>query len=202
MVKTSLKILWRWFLVALSEHLSLLAVQLYHVRQTIFWLCQCLYRPPYYNTNSFFQRSFSHFIMHWWLLDGLFQFINNQGFKWTSFWSFIVSCCSLILVLPNIVSSEELFSVWKLFGVGCLQQHRLDRKEKLLRFLRIAITAVYFKDRNWISKTVYCISCSVVCKIVFCYEFPDIPDNAGKVTRRRRRRTQAMQSVTRFTQTQ
>ena len=109
MVKTSLKILWRWFLVALSEHLSLLAVQLYHVRQTIFWLCQCLYRPPYYNTNSFFQRSFSHFIMHWWLLDGLFQFINNQGFKWTSFWSFIVSCCFLILLLPNIVSSEELF---------------------------------------------------------------------------------------------
>ena len=85
MVKTSLKILWWWFLVALSEHLSLLAVQLYHVRQTIFWLCQCLYRPPYYNTNSFFQRSFSHFIMHWWLLDGLFQFINNQGFKRTSF---------------------------------------------------------------------------------------------------------------------
>ena len=109
MVKTSLKILWRWFLVALSEHLSLLAVQLYHVRQTIFWLCQCLYRPPYYNTNSFFQRSFSHFIMHWWLLDGLFQFINNQGFKWTSFWSFIASCCALILLLPNIVSSKELF---------------------------------------------------------------------------------------------
>ena len=28
----------------------------------------------------------------------------------------------------------------------------------------------------------------MVCKIVFCSEFPDIPDNAGKVTRRRRRR--------------
>ena len=35
----------------------------------------------------------------------------------------------------------------------------------------------------------------MVCKIVFCSEFPDIPDNAGKVTRgtrRRRRRTQAI----------
>ena len=31
----------------------------------------------------------------------------------------------------------------------------------------------------------------MVCKIVFCSEFPDIPDNAGKVTRRRRR-TQAI----------
>ena len=54
---------------------------------------------------------------------------------------------------------------------------------------------MYFKDRNWITKTVNCISCSVVCKIVFYSEFPDIPDNAGKVTkgrRRRRRRTQAI----------
>ena len=28
----------------------------------------------------------------------------------------------------------------------------------------------------------------MVCKIVFCSEFPDIPDNAGKFTRRTRRR--------------
>ena len=33
------------------------------------------------------------------------------------------------------------------------------------------------------SKTVYCISCLVVCKIVFCSEFPDIPNNAGRKTR-------------------
>ena len=39
---------------------------------------------------------------------------------------------------------------------------------------------------------VNCISFLVVCKIVFCSEFPDIPDNAGKVMRRRRRRTQAI----------
>ena len=72
--------------------------------------------------------------------------------------------------------------------------YRLDRNGMLLKFLRILITVMYFKDRNWISKTVNCISCSVVCKIVFCSEFPDIPDNAGKVTRgrRRRRRTQAI----------
>ena len=69
--------------------------------------------------------------------------------------------------------------------------YRLGRNGKLLKFLRILITVVYFKDRNWISKTVYCISCLVVCKIVFCSEFPDIPDNAGRKTRRRRR-TQAI----------
>ena len=83
--------------------------------------------------------------------------------------------------------------------MGCLHQHysrlagsyRLDKNGILLKFLRVLLTLMYFKDRNWISKTVNCISCSVVCKIVFCSEFPDIPDNAGKVTRRRRRRTQA-----------
>ena len=31
----------------------------------------------------------------------------------------------------------------------------------------------------------------MVCKIIFCSEFPDIPDNAGRKTRRRRR-TQAI----------
>ena len=70
--------------------------------------------------------------------------------------------------------------------------YRLDRNGRLLKFLRIPITVVYFKDRNWLSKTVNCISCLVVCKIDFCSEFPDIPDNAGKGTRRRRRRTQAI----------
>ena len=76
--------------------------------------------------------------------------------------------------------------------------YRLDRNGMLLKFLRILITVMYFKDRNWISKTVNCISCSVASKIVFCSEFPDIPDNADKVSRRtrrrrrRRRRTQAI----------
>ena len=32
----------------------------------------------------------------------------------------------------------------------------------------------------------------MVCKIVFCSEFPDIPDNAGKVPRRITRRTQTI----------
>ena len=32
----------------------------------------------------------------------------------------------------------------------------------------------------------------MVCKIVFSSEFPDIPENAGRKTRRRRRRTQAI----------
>ena len=64
--------------------------------------------------------------------------------------------------------------------------YRLGRNRKLLKCLRISITVVYFKDRNWICKTVYCISSLVVCKIAFCSEFPDIPDSAGRKTRRRR----------------
>ena len=32
----------------------------------------------------------------------------------------------------------------------------------------------------------------MVCKIIFCPEFPDIPDKAGRKTRRRRRRTQTI----------
>ena len=39
--------------------------------------------------------------------------------------------------------------------------------------------------------TMYRISRSMVCKIIFCSEFPDIPDKAGRKTRRRRR-TQAI----------
>ena len=44
------------------------------------------------------------------------------------------------------------------------------------------------------NKQLNCIGCSVVCKIIFCSEFPDIPDKAGRKTRtrRRRRRTQAI----------
>ena len=29
-----------------------------------------------------------------------------------------------------------------------------------------------------------CVSCSMICKIIFCSEFPDIPDKAGRFTRR------------------
>ena len=88
------------------------------------------------------------------------------------------------------------YSIWILFEVGFLHQHtvlallyRLGRNGKLLKCLRILITVVYFKDRNWIYKSVYCISSLVVCKIAFCSEFPDIPDSAG---RKIRRRTQAI----------
>ena len=41
-------------------------------------------------------------------------------------------------------------------------------------------------------KTVNYISCLVACKIVFCSKFPNILDNAGKLMRRTRRRTQAI----------
>ena len=62
--------------------------------------------------------------------------------------------------------------------------YRLGRNGKLIKCLRIPITTVYFKDWNWICITLYCISSFVVCKIAFCSEFPDIPDSAGRKTRR------------------
>ena len=73
----------------------------------------------------------------------------------------------------------------------------------LLKFLRILIKVMYFKDRNWnwISKTVNCINCSVVCKINFCSEFPDILDNANSREEREEEHRE-LQSIMRFMQTQ
>ena len=34
------------------------------------------------------------------------------------------------------------------------------------------------------NKQLNCIGCSMVCKLIFCSEFPDIPDKAGRKTRR------------------
>ena len=87
--------------------------------------------------------------------------------------------------------------------MGCLYQHTciawcLGRNGKLLKFLSILIATVYFKDRNRISKTGHCISCSMVCKIIFCSEFLNIPDKAGRKTSLHI----AKQSVMRFTQMQ
>ena len=76
-----------------------------------------------------------------------------------------------------MIQFQEIYtvlSVSKLCDVGCLHQ-----------IFAYPGTLMCFKDRNGISKTVNCISCSMVCKIVFCSKFPDILDNAGKVTRRR-----------------
>ena len=63
---------------------------------------------------------------------------------------------------------------------------RLGQNGRLLKCLHILITVLQFKDRNWIYKTVYCISSLVVCKIAFCSELSDVRDSAGRKTRRRR----------------
>ena len=57
---------------------------------------------------------------------------------------------------------------------------------------------MHFQDRNRISKTVHCISCSMVCKIIFCSQFPNIPNKAFRKTSLHT----AKQSVMRFTQMQ
>ena len=44
----------------------------------------------YYNTNSFFLSFLRNLeYLTYALTAGLFQFINNQGFKWNSFYNFI-----------------------------------------------------------------------------------------------------------------
>ena len=93
----------------------------------------------------------------------------------------------------NVCMNTTLFSPFS---------YRLDRNGMLLKFLHILITVMYFKDRNWISKTINCISCLVVCKIVFCSEFLDIPDNAEERGGKEGEEHRQLQSVMRFTQTQ
>ena len=61
----------------------------------------------------------------------------------------------IIDVSNNFSKYIQYEHVWKLFEVGYLHQntvmalYRLDTNEN---FLRILVTTVYFKDRNWISK--------------------------------------------------
>ena len=97
-VKTFLKILcWR-FLVPCSEHFLVCSATLSSETQNILTLSMLVY----YNTNSFFLRSFS--LMHWLLVCSSSLIIKVLGF--------IVSFCSFISLLRNIVSSEDLFRVW------------------------------------------------------------------------------------------
>ena len=42
------------------------------------------------------------------------------------------------------------------------------------------VTVVCFTDQNWISKTVYCTRCVMVCKIFPCSEFPKRMQKTGK----------------------
>ena len=59
------------------------------------------------------------------------------------------------------------------------------RMERFSRFLRILVTTMYFKDRNLISKTVYCKRCLMVCKNNCSLRISDILDKAGRKTRKR-----------------
>ena len=91
----------------------------------------------------------------------------------------------------SVYSLKYLKTVWK----GLFTSTRCSRlviawvRRKVAQFLRILLTVMYFKGRNWIFQTVCCIGCLVVCKIVFCSEFPDIPDKAGRKTTRKRTQT-------------
>ena len=94
----------------------------------------------------------------------------------------------------TIYSLKCLKTVWsELFTSTHCSRLVIDgwKWKKLLKLLRILIRVVSFKDQNWISKTVHWISCLVICEIVLCSEFLNIPDNAGRKTTRRRR-TQAI----------
>ena len=75
MVKTFLKIIWWRFLVLHSEHLLVSSATLSCTYDKIFWLCQCKY-------TIIQMWLFSKFLTYANVTVGLFQFINNQGFKW------------------------------------------------------------------------------------------------------------------------
>ena len=109
-------------------------------------------------------------------------------------------------------------TIWvSVYGLKCLKTVRswlltsahysrllsLGYKWKVAQILCILTTAAYFMDLKLISKTVYCIACSVVCKIVFSSKFSDIQDNAGRVTRIwKEEEHRQLQSKLHFTQTQ
>ena len=85
-----------------TQNVSSLTVELYTLRQKIFQLGQCKY--------TVIQIAFFWDISH--LSAGLFcsviKVLSFLGIT-SLFWSFIVSCCSLILLLPNIACFEGLF---------------------------------------------------------------------------------------------
>ena len=172
MVKTFLKILWWRFLVPHSEHLLVSSA-------TLSCMTKCFdsvnVSIGIVQTYSFFLRRFSLSLMHLLLVC-------------SSSLSLVVCSSSLsskCVVYISTVLALQLAIAW--IGMECCSN------------FCVLITLMYFKDRNWISKTVNCISCSVVCKIVFCSDFPDILDNAGKVTRRRRRRRRTQAIAKRYT---
>ena len=104
----------------------------------------------------------------------------------------------------RIYSFKCFKTVWSGFFTSTLFSScscSLDRNGMLLKFLRILRTVVYFKDRDWISKIVNCISCSVVCKIVFAPNFPIFRITLPK-SREEGEEYRQLQSVMRFTQTQ
>ena len=107
LVKTFLKIPWWQFLVPCSGYLLVSGTTLSCKTQNTLILSMLVY----YNKNSFLLRSFS--LMH--CLAGLFSPLI-KAFKCLAKHNFFISkfhffmlCCSLILLLPNIISSEGLF---------------------------------------------------------------------------------------------
>ena len=100
MVTTFLKILWWRFLVPHSEHLLVSSATLSCMTQNILTLSMLVY----YNTNSFF-LSFS--LMHLLLVCSsslIIKVLSEIHFEVSLFY-----VAPLILILPNIVSSEGLF---------------------------------------------------------------------------------------------
>ena len=106
-----------------------------------------------------------------------------------------LKCLPVILLITDLSYSLSNYIQFEVFE-NCLKWvayistlfspcYHLGRNGKLLKCLRILITVIYFTDRNWIFKTVHCISSLGACKIASCSEFPDIPDRAGRKTRRR-----------------
>ena len=102
---------------------------------------------------------------------------RSHSFKINSSICCLFSCFIFPIKLYRWLNA--IYAIWWMYDTHC-ELTSTGRNGKLLKCLRILITVAYFKEQNWICKTVYCIRSLVACKIAFCSEFPDIPDSTGR----------------------
>ena len=84
----------------------------------------------------------------------------------------------------------------------CCHLVSLEWQWKVAQIFACPNTAVDFKDRNWIPKTIHCISCLVVCKIVFAPNSPIFWITLVEKHEEEEEEHRQLQSIMRFTQTQ
>ena len=105
MVQTFLKTLLRRFIVSRSELLFISsAISSCRIRNLSTFSMLVCYNAKKLFSEKFFTHAYSGLFTSLIKVWKVFQFLMTS-----SFWSFIVWCSSLILLIPNITPSKELF---------------------------------------------------------------------------------------------